>query len=221
MRPLRKLIVTMNGHFDNMVSQIENNEAIATSIIDEVESAGAKARVQLKRVKGDLNKISQKKKSLNQEINTWKQRALRTHQGDEDLALECMARVKRLAQELENIENQERKTIAIESQLSEDLQKVEDKLQDLRLKRRALMSRQSSVQALALTQNDNSDIMSEIEHLFDRWETKISKYEIMSSRDSVPMDPLAAKFDKEERSSDLKDELKQLVDANKGGKDHE
>ena len=53
MKTLKRLSTTVVSSFDWMISQVENHESLVNAAISEIQEAGARATVQLKKVKHD------------------------------------------------------------------------------------------------------------------------------------------------------------------------
>src|SRR3954462_10166110 len=95
MRPLKRLAISMNAQFSDVINQLENHEAVADCVLKEVEQAAAKAKVQHARVRNDQRRLEGEAERTAHEIALWRERAVKSHAVDERRALECVRRAKR------------------------------------------------------------------------------------------------------------------------------
>lgn len=213
MKTLRRWTTTIVTSFDRMISQVENHEAMVNAAIREVQESGGRARVQLGRVKQDGERMRRKLIELRNALSSWEERAVKTAAVDEDRALECLKRRRRVAKEIGELEEQERAHAKLERQLVGDLQIIEEKLQTLKTKRNVLRTRESRAEALKALSNDGSYIISELDDIFDRWEVKVAEYEFGNLSTESVQDDLEAQYVSEEGQEALKAELHSLVAA--------
>jgi len=197
--------------FDWMLSQVENHDALVSSAIHEVKEAGARAKVQLKRVKRDGQKMKKKLHDLREAEETWRDRAIRIAKVDEKKALECVRRKNKIQKEIQELEVQVVEHSKLEKNLSEDLGKIDDRISRLHQQQNLLRTRQSRAEALSAMRQDDSVILSEIDEIFDRWEIKVTEYEIQGACDTDSGDSLEGDFIAEEEEQDLRTELDALL----------
>ena len=215
MRTWKRLRVTLQSQFDDLVNRMENQAAVADSIICEIEQAAAKAQVQHKRLLKDRDGLHQKWQAALQGTQKWRQRAKDTASEDRAKAVECLKRVERCEQEATDLEGQLRQMTATEQQLNEDLLTIGNKLQLLKQKRNSLACRETTMEALAATHSDNSSLMCELDGLFDRWETKVAVFETYANTPATSGDPLAKEFDDAEQQQRLEQDLDRLLGQDK------
>ncbi len=213
MKTIRRWTSALTSSFEWMISQVENHEALVTSSMKDVQEAGARAQVQLKRMRLDGQQMRKRLADLREQVELWCSRAKASADVDEKRALECIKRKKRIEREIGEIEEQERDHTKLEKQLTQDLVVIDDRLTRLRQQRNALRTRQSRAEALRSLQNDDGLVISEIDEIFDRWETKITEYEVQASCRLDEKDDLEAQFTSAEEESALKEELKTLLGA--------
>ena len=211
MKTLRRWTSSITTSFEWMISQVENHEALVTAAIKEVQESGARAQVQLKRMKVDGQNMRRKLVDLRNTSEQWKERARATAGLDEKRALECLRRQKRVDKESAELEIQEREHTKLEKQLSQDLLLIDERLIRLRQQRNTLRTRQSRAEALKSLQSDDGNIISEIDEIFERWEVKIAEYEVIGSCSVRPEDDLENQFENEEEEAALREDLKCLL----------
>lgn len=212
MKSLKRMTSSIVASFDWMVSQVENHESLVNSAIKEVQESGAKARVQLKRVQQDGKNMRKRLSELRDADEKWRERAITIADIDEKRALECLRRRKRVQKEITDLEVQEREHAKLEKQLSEDLTLIDDRLIALRQQRNLLRTRQSRAEALTALKENDSHIISEIDDIFDRWETKVAEYEIQANCNSKSYDDFETEFVSTEEEAELKEMLAMLKD---------
>lgn len=193
---------------DWMVSQVENHEALAESAIRDLQRHAARARVQMRRVRADGERLRTRLEEERQAEPHWRVRAKKLAAKDEPKALECLRRAKRSAERATELEARVAEHEQIESQLGRDLARVEENLAQLRSKRNLMRTRQSRAEALAAV--GACEDGGGLDDVFDRWDTRITEREF--AVDCVGDDD---RFDHElgeaEFEAELQDELAELV----------
>jgi phage shock protein A len=187
-----------------MISQVENHEALVNSAIQDVQEAGARARVQLKKVKQDGENMRRKLAELQDSEQLWGDRALRSADLDEKRAIECVRRKKRAEKEIGELEQQVLQHTRLEKQLTADLATIDDRLNELKRQRNIMRTRQSRAEALAGLRKEDSTVISEIEGIFERWETKVAEYELQAETGTGNTDDLEDEFLSQEEELELK-----------------
>lgn len=212
MNPFRTLRATLSAQFADFIEQIENHEAVADGLIREVERSAAKAKVQLGRVRGDGERLARRMAELEAAKQQWTARALRCGEADRPRALECMSRLERADTDAKACEQQLTEQRKLAGQLGRDLASIEENLAALRRKRNALASREARAETLRILHEGDLGVLSEIDGLFARWETKVTQYELGSSGDALAVDDeLASTFSKEEERARLETSLDRLL----------
>jgi phage shock protein A len=214
MRPLKKLAISMNASFDNLVNNLENHEAIANCAIEEVQTAASKISIQLNRVRKDADNLRTKLNNANKEKAAWTERAKRVYESDKDTSRECVRRMKRLEKDQVDLKTQLSETVAVERKLASDLDKVEQRLNELKRRRNLLLSRDTQAAALSNAGPDNARILSDVDQIFERWEVDVMRKEYTTGAGGEPEDDLAVQFSKEEEQEELDRELENLINPN-------
>ncbi len=153
---------------DWMVSQIENQEALINSALQESREAVARAKVQLGRVRQDGIKLRQRCQNEEQAVGTWRERAMQSAKADEQRAMECLRRSKgseKLSGQLRQRVNEHEQ---VEAQLSKDVRSMEEKLAGLLEKRNLMRTRQSRAEALTSISGNCAAPSDELDEIFDR-----------------------------------------------------
>lgn len=204
---MKRWTASIATSFDWVISQVENHEALVSAALREMQSAGAKARVQLERVRRDGGRMDQRARELQEMQAIWNERAVRVAQEDRDRALECIRRRRELERELRTVEEQRREHARVQEQLGSDLKLIDERIGELKRKKNTLSARQYRAEALKAGQLSELGIIGEIDEIFDRWEMKIGVYESSTGND----DNFSEQFVSEESRIQLEAELDQLV----------
>jgi phage shock protein A len=213
MNPFKRIVITLNANLGQFLDQIENHEALAESGIREVEKAAAHARHQFRRIQNDQVRITKRLEELEKEQNLWADRARRLHASDEASALECVKRIKVIERETARLQEQKKQQGQIEFQLAEDLRVIEEKLNQLRIKRSALATRQAQADAAEAIEKVEASATGSLDTLFDRWEASIeSQYPFQTNGSSYyAKDDLEVRLVRGEEQEELKKALDELV----------
>jgi phage shock protein A len=211
MNRVKRFAASIVGSFDWMISQVENHEALIDSALNEVNHAGAKAKAQLARVNQDGKNMRKKLVELHDARDQWRERAQKLGKDNDKRALECVKRLKRTEREIAQLEEQEREHAKIEKQLQQDLAAIEERLVTLRRQRNIMRTRQSRAEALRTIRDNDSQLISEIDDIFERWEVKVNEYELLGSCASNSSDELEEEFLAKEEEEELRHSLEELL----------
>lgn len=206
---IHRFTTTISSSFDWVINQIENHEALVNSAIRDATISCAKAQAQHERVKKDGAKMRAKLAELQQAILTWEERAKRSSEQDKERALECLRRKKRFTAELTALEIEERKHSTMEKQLGEDIQQLAERIRKLKEQRNLMKTRESRAEAVKLLGAHDSQAFTEIDSLFERWESKVGVYE-MGLGNTASVDALEESFLSNEEREELLIELARL-----------
>lgn len=207
----KALVATFSASFDELVRKIENHEAVADCVIQDVREAAAKIRSQLNLTQTRLRKLQLKEKTLEEEGRRWRERALACREQDEEKALRCMQALKQNETSLENLRHLIRENEQLLTDLESHLLNVEQKLAEIQGKRESLSARsaRNKAESSALRSTDpQAD-----EGVFERWETQVIADEYRNSSYSSSnstADLLDREFRKQEDRASLLAELHAL-----------
>jgi len=211
MRYLKNLFISVNAKAEEVANRFENHEAVADTIIKEVEEGAAKVKVKLVQVQRNIIKRRNELEAMLGQEKVWVERTRKIEPVDEKRALECVKRIRDLRKEIEDHRSELKETEVLEKQLADNQKTIDKKLNELRRKRESLAGRQSCTEALQTLQNENSGTLSDIENLFSRWETVITHGEIRCDQHKIETDDLDDSFRKEEENTGLLATLKEIV----------
>lgn len=213
MSAIKRLVGSIRANFEWMVNQVENHEALVTSVIQEAQAAQARAKVQLAQVKRDGEKMRQRQHELQESVTVWTERAVKSAKLDEQKALECLRRKKQAETELNTLCTQLKEHLDLEAQLNRDLGVIEGRIDELKRKRNTLKTRESRAEALRAVHQDETGIMSDLESILERWEVKVTTNEICADVSNTPSDQFVNDFKVEEDTISLKAELDALLQS--------
>ena len=159
----------------------------------------------------DTQQLRERITHLEDQVQSWKDRALSIHQSDRAKALECVKRSQRaeanLAEAKQELVGQER----IEQELTEGVDKIERRMEELRRRKHTFSARELRAQALQEQSSAEGHTGEDIEALFDRWDIKITEAEYYG--EPTVTDSLECEFQKTEEQETLSSELDAWVEA--------
>lgn len=208
METLRLWTAALIARIDGMATRIENHEALAQSAIQDVRRASARARIQLRRVRGDGERLRGQLEETRQAEVAWRDRARRKAEADESAALECLRRAREAAQRAGALAHRLEEHERLEAELGGDVARIQERLSRLEEHRHVLSARQSRADAFATIGNDEVGFC-DVETLFDRWDVKISEREMSSGHEALG-DAFEHRLSREEEEAELRDELDAL-----------
>lgn len=209
MNLFKRWTTSVAASFDWVVTQVENHDALVTAAIRDMQAAGAKAKVQLGRVRRDGERMTQRLAELRELETVWADRAVRSHAEDKERALECLARKRQVQREITSIEQQCKEHTRVEAQLTKDLKIIDERVGELKRKKNTFNARQYRAEAMKAGQLSELGIIGEIDEVFDRWECKLGEYESLAA----DADTFEEDFRREENRTELEAELDALVRA--------
>lgn len=206
----KRLTATFSSRVDQMVSEIENHDAVVEVAIKESRQATAKAKVRLARVQRDGDLLRNKIAQLRKDETLWTTRAREVAKQDQERALECVRRRKICQKQLEQYEQALQKHEALEQRLAQDIHAAERKLADMNQQRNLMRTRQSAAEALNSISGVDESVALDVADAFERWEVKVTESEMeVGTLDSVDM--LEREFMQAEDKHTLQAELEQLL----------
>ena len=224
MMRIKRLIASVSAGFDDFVNKVENHEAVADCVIDDLRKATARVRVQQGRVEAQIARFEQRSTRLEEDEERWNQRAVAMADSDEAKALECVRRGQVAARERETLKGQIAEHRKVADELKSRLADLEQRLADFQLKRTSLSSRAARAQTLRAT--EGVCVSESVDAMFERWETAVLTDEYRDGLVGESADTLDREFRDEEEAVDLRARLDELKRGNAGsnagkGKDDE
>ena len=211
----RRITATISASMDNVVSRVEDHDAIIESSIRECRQAAAKIKVRLARVQKDGQQLHSRKKLVEQDLLNWTNRAVTTMKQDEDAALNCLKRKKQSEAKLQQIAESLMQFEQAEKKLTQNLAEIQSRLRDISQKRNTMRSRQSVSEATRILNKIEGYSDYALDETFDRWETCLLETEMLSESND-PVDCFESAYIESEEKDTLKAELQLLAKQNEG-----
>jgi len=206
----RRWTIGVASGVDRMVGKIENQEALVSAAIRDLQRSAARAKVQLGRVRQDGMNLRHALADEEEAEQQWRDRAGKTADVDEGRALECLRRAKQAHRKADGLRRRLDVHAGTEEQLRRDMRTVETRLVELKEKRNLMRTRQSRAEALCAVHDVNAPVGAEIEEIFDRWECHVTEAELESGCHLEPNDSLEEEFLTQEEETELRIELQEL-----------
>ena len=157
----------------------------------------------LKNMEEDLSRLKARCASLREEEARWLERVKKIGEDDEETALECARRIKRIRIEVKSLEEQGDEYQQLIGRLREDIHKIDDRLAQLKRKKNSLAARSSRAGALKNISGREEDLFNDVDGIFSKWEHKVLEKEIVNDCVLGDSDALAARFENEEEKQEL------------------
>ena len=216
----KRLAASISASIEEVVTKLENHEAVADCLLADLRKGIAQVRVQQNRIQTQANKAAQELEAAEKDIERWNLRALKLASSDEAKALQCVQRAQHSEKTAENLRAQHQTHTEAVDELGARILEMESKLSDLVLKRATLSSRELRAKTTKSVQGADGEVSAE--QLFDRWETSVMTDEYASGLDSLTGTPdtdvLDREFRDEENQAELKARLKALQAQSAGNR---
>jgi phage shock protein A len=213
MQYFRRMASGVVAQVDQILSRIENHDALIDCALRDVRAATARAKVQLQRVRRDGEQLRTQLRAADQEQAQWKRRALRFRDHDEERALECLRRRRQAARRAEELRARLEQHDGTERSLAGEVAQLEQRVGELRERQHRMRTRQSCAEATAAVDEAGQGATEDIEDTFERWEIRLTEAEMTHGTGGErPDDPFARELDAEEAEQALRAELDELTD---------
>ncbi len=216
MRLFKRISSTLLASVDNVVSQVENHDAVVESMLQELTQATAESKIRLKRIQSDGKKLQQQIHNLGEQETQWTQRAKKLANEappeSQEQALACLERRRGCREQRQRLEERLTQHQATEQKITQQVQAIEQRHSEISDKRHLLKSQQATAEASRVVAAVTGS--SSIDDAFDRWEIAITKAELsnpgVNSLDDEPHDAFATQWVQSEQREALLDELAEL-----------
>lgn len=219
---VKRIAASVGATFDQFVNKMENHEAVANCVIEEIRHSAAKVRTEVNRVDHRYKALAGERQKFEDEKALWLRRAKQSvvKAGGDQRAIECIQQSKRIEKRLVSTVRQMQQTQELQESLRKNLHDIELRLEDLESRRAMLASREARAYLL---KNHVCGSSFESEHPFERWEQEVVSNEYfeqvanIGQRDAGVDSQLARAFESEEEKVALQLELDALKkDMEKG-----
>jgi phage shock protein A len=216
----KRLYTTFSSRVDQLVTEVENHDAVVEATIREARQAVAKSKVRLARLKTDGERLRRRLGELQQAETKWTERARVSAEQDEDRALECLRRRQACQKQIAELREALSKHEELEARLSRDIRNAETRIGEMSQQRQFMRTRQSAAEALNSISGIDEATTSDLAETFERWDIKVTEAELEAGTAEVYQEDSLEKtfIDAEERET-LRAELDELM--NKGEERHD
>lgn len=212
MNLITRLSATLSGKLEEVVSHVENHDAVVAVALKDTRAAVAKARVRLEQVRRDGQNLRERVTQLDDKEQLWEKRARDSAAIDETKALECVARRNQCRQQKMSSQQALARHTELEQKMAASVAQMEERLRELMNQQNLMRSRQSTAEAARIINRIEASSPSGLEATFDRWEMLITETEYANG--ALPdIDMLDASFTRDEQTNVLKAELDALLEA--------
>lgn len=211
---LKRISATFSASIDDLVTRVENHDAIIESSIRECREAAANTRVRLAKVRRDGERLSRQSVETKNEIGQWERRAKECANDDEEKAIQCLKRRKQAEDRFEKIQDSLKRHGAAESKIQQQLTHIESRINEISQQRNSMRSRQSAADAMRVINRLEGDPRFGIEDTFDRWESSLIETEFHEDLE-LDQDTLENDFIEQEEMQELRKALKDLTNGSK------
>ena len=216
MNTVKRLFVSIKQQIENVAEDFEDHQALINTAIVELNEIGATTQIQLNRTRNEIVQHEKQIKDIETESTQWTDRARKIHAKDESKALDCMKRIKVLQSQSQRLAEQIDHSIEVERHLINDLDAINAKRSELKIRKDNLSSRQNRTVADQLITHSENGVVTQADKILDRWENRVVSQEYRTQQtdhtthDSTA-DPLQSQFEQEEETEQLKQMLDQLT----------
>ncbi|MCB1935761.1 MAG: PspA/IM30 family protein [Nitrosomonas sp.] len=211
---LKRLSTTLISRFDQVVTGIENHDAVIQASLDEMSNKIAKAKIALNRACRERDRLKTEIEPQLNNVQRWRERAVSCAQSDEAKALECLRRShcceNQAAAMQKTLDEYER---SIETMIVK-IKSSEQHLAEMKQKLTLMRARQATSNVnstLSTTNPPNGDVEKMLDETFTRWEMNIHHDDIITLECPDTMDAMEREFITQEQQNDLRNELSALL----------
>ncbi len=212
MNIFKRVWLSVGSSVDSFAGKLENHEAVAEGITGDMEQAAVPLRSEHTKTRNEVTRLEQSLSQQKTERDLWTGRARKSAESDREKAIQCVKFVKNAEQRITEIEGELTEVRKVERELLSNVTEGEQRLGELRRKKRVLSSRQSRAEVTSFAKNAGGNVFGEAEDLFSRWEAKVGSYEGVSENSSTEEDLMAMEFATEEEQAELDSLLNDIID---------
>lgn len=206
---IKRLSSTLVSSIDHLVADIENHDAVIQASLADMRKKIATARIRLAQIQRDENQLQEQINALQTQSGKWRTRAIDTAATDETRALACLQQHQQCIKQAEQLEQERLQYQHVAQTLAHDINTSEQQLNNMQHKQRLLRARQSSAEAVQVTQR-NTTSQDTLNDTFERWEIRIAQ-DCTTLPPTPLVDPLEKEFQTIEQQNALKAELAALL----------
>ncbi|NCQ61365.1 MAG: PspA/IM30 family protein [Myxococcales bacterium] len=212
-----RLNTVIKSNLNSLVDHAEDPDKLIGQTVEDMKAEVKRARRELVTTLGTAKRLEKKVDALEDEVEGWEEKAvLAVKSGDDELAREALRRKAKLKKEIETTRAQAAREASSADQMKDTLEKVEEKIEDLKARRGTLAAQ---VRKARETPDDvsqgryGSSSFDELERMSARIDQLDSEVEAGSVLDDPKRAEVDARFRKLEKtvdSGEVDDELAAL-----------
>ena len=212
-----RLNTVIKSNLNSLVDHAEDPDKLIGQTVEDMKAEVKRARRELVTTLGTAKRLEKKVDALEDEVEGWEEKAvLAVKSGDDELAREALRRKAKLKKEIETTRAQAAREASSADQMKDTLEKVEEKIEDLKERRGTLAAQ---VRKARETPDDvsqgryGSSSFDELERMSARIDQLDSEVEAGSVLDDPKRAEVDARFRKLEKtvdSGEVDDELAAL-----------
>ena len=210
MSMFKRITATLTSSIDQVVSEIENHDAVIQATVNDMQKKIVEAKIRLRNARNQTETIKQQVQEQNKQTDLWRKRAVECAERDEEKALQCMSRARDCLKSKEKLNQMLQQYITTVDKLDHDLRTSEQKLSEMKQKQILMRARQSTSQAVNAGSLDHLNVDDDLQASFDRWEMDISRAE-MNIESMTNPDSIEEEFIHQEQRQALKESLNELL----------
>lgn len=216
----------INSNLNALLDQAEDPDKMIRMIIQEMEDTLVEVRSSSARVLADRKAAARRVEQLESEAQSWENKAkLAISKGREDLARAALQEKREIQEELDAVGTELSATDAHIESLNDEIAKLQNKLNDAKAKKKALLMRSQTVESrIKVKRQVHREALDEafgkFEHFERRMDNLESQLEVMDmGRDVAPS--LAAEINALEQDEKINAELERLKAEVDGKSQHD
>ncbi len=219
MNTVKRLFISIKQQIENVAEDFEDHQALINAAIAELDEVGASTRIQLNRTRNEIANYEKKNKEVLEQRSIWADRARKAHKEDEAKALECVKRIQVLINQSKRLMEQIDHSIEVERELIKDLEAINQKRSELKMRKDNLSSRENRTLADQILDDTKHGVVTQADKILERWEDRVVSKEYQDQtvehrNQNVTVDPLQQEFEKQEEDQKLKQMLDELTQNN-------
>jgi hypothetical protein len=196
------------SRIDEMVTRIENHEALVESAARELEALVERGLRELERSRGTIARLREAVAEEREAATRWRERAVR--ELDEVRGVECLRRSKRSRARTLELEERLRVEETVEQRLLSRAELLRHELAEFRDQETLLRARQSRNERLSPPGSPAAAPGLELGELLERWETHVRETELSSGSAPFSIDDLSEELGDSAEQAALVLELREL-----------
>jgi len=212
-----RLNTVIKSNLNSLVDHAEDPDKLIGQTVEDMKAEVKRARRELVTTLGTAKRLEKKVDALEDEVEGWEEKAvLAVKSGDDELAREALRRKAKLKKEIETTRAQAAREASSADQMKDTLEKVEEKIEDLKARRGTLAAQVRKARETPddVSQGRNgSSSFDELERMSARIDQLDSEVEAGSVLDDPKRAEVDARFRKLEKtvdSGEVDDELAAL-----------